>query len=117
MHELAIALDVIQSAVKAIPDNLRKQPVEKVTLDIGKMAGVTADSLRFCFEIAARGTTLESAVLVINDIPVNVRCRACQSVWEMQEPEFFCGKCGSSDISMETGRELFIRSIEVADVS
>jgi hydrogenase nickel incorporation protein HypA/HybF len=115
MHELGIAVQVVESAVSSIPSSLQGQPVKKVTLDIGKMAGITAHSLRFCFEIVSKGTVLETSELVINEIPVTAKCRSCLSEWIITEPIFLCEKCGTPDINVETGRELLIRSIEVAD--
>lgn len=115
MHELGIAVQVVESAVSSIPHSLQGQPVKKVTLDIGKMAGITADSLKFCFEIVSKGTVFETAELVINEIPVTAKCRSCLSEWVISEPYFFCEKCGNSNIIIETGRELLIRSIEIPD--
>lgn len=115
MHELGIAVQVVESAVSSIPPSHVGQPVKKVILDIGKMAGITADSLRFCFEIVSKGTVLETCELVINEIPVTAKCRSCLSEWVISEPIFLCEACGNPDIIVETGRELVIRSIEVAD--
>lgn len=115
MHELSIAVQVVESAIRAIPPSLAGHQVERLTLDIGKMSSVTETSLRFCFEMASKGTSLESAELVINEIPVTAECRACLTGWTILEPEFLCGKCGSYDIKILTGRELMIRSIEVRE--
>jgi len=115
MHELSIALQVVESAIRAIPSSLAGQPVEKLTLDIGKMSSVTGDSLRFCFEVASKGTALETAELVINEISITAECRACFSKWTIIESEFLCNECGSPNIKVLTGRELMIRSMEVRE--
>lgn len=115
MHELGIAVQIVESAISSIPSCLEGQPVEKLTLDIGKMVGVTVDSLRFCLEIVSKGTFLETAELIINEIPVTAECRVCQTRWTIIEPEFLCKKCFSPDIGILTGRELIIRSIEVRE--
>lgn len=115
MHELSIAVDVVKSAENAIPLSLKGHRVTKITLDIGKMAGVTLHSLKFCFDIAAKGTALESAELVIHEIPVMAKCRSCLNGWVMSEPDFQCASCGSVDVSLETGRELVIRAMDVEE--
>jgi hydrogenase nickel incorporation protein HypA/HybF len=115
MHELSIAVQVVQSAEKAVPLSHKGRKVLKITLDVGKMAGVMVHSLRFCFEIAARGTALEGSELVVREIPVTAECRSCLSPWTMDDPEFICPSCGGNDVELKTGRELFIRSMDVAD--
>lgn len=117
MHELSIAVKVIETALKAIPASLYGQPVEKITLDIGKMSCVTSESLKFCIEVASKGTVFEAAELVVNEIPVILECRDCLARWDVIEPEFLCLKCGSPGIRMVSGRELMIRSMEVREKS
>jgi len=61
MHELSITRNVV--AICA--EHAAGVRVTRVTLEIGKMTAVLPDSLRFCFDICARGTTLEGAALEI----------------------------------------------------
>ena len=61
MHELGITRNVI--AICA--ENAMGAKVTRVTLEIGKQAGVLAESVRFCFDICAKDTLLEGAKLEI----------------------------------------------------
>ncbi len=61
MHELGITRNVV--AICA--ERAAGAQVRRVTLEIGKKAGVMAESVRFCFDICARGTLLEGATLEI----------------------------------------------------
>lgn len=61
MHELSITRNVI--AICA--EQAAGAKVLRVTLEIGKRAGVMAESVRFCFDICAAGTVLEGATLEI----------------------------------------------------
>jgi hydrogenase nickel incorporation protein HypA/HybF len=115
MHEMGIALKIVESAVASIPTELADRPVERITLDIGTMSGIVEDSLRFCFEVASKGTVLETAELVINEIPVMARCLSCPSEWEIRETNYQCPSCGSQDIRLQGGRELLIRSMDIHD--
>jgi Zn finger protein HypA/HybF involved in hydrogenase expression len=49
--------------------------VERINLKVGKLAAVVPDSLKFCFEVAAKNTPLEGAILHIEEIPVTARCK------------------------------------------
>lgn len=115
MHEMGIAMQIIEIATASIPPDEGPLKVARVNLKVGKLAAVVADSLRFCFEIAARETPLEGAELGIEEIPVKARCKACSVEWTIQGPAFNCQQCGSGQIELLSGRELNIESIEIAD--
>lgn len=115
MHEMGIALQVIEIAVASIPENLRRARVARVNLTVGKLSAVVSDSLRFCFEVAAKETTLEGAELAIEEIDVVARCNACDHQWTIEGPAFSCPRCHSGNITLVSGRELDIRSIEIED--
>ena len=48
-------------------------PVRRVRLEIGRLSGVVPDAVRFCFDLVAAGTTLEGAVLEIDEPGGRVR--------------------------------------------
>jgi hydrogenase nickel incorporation protein HypA/HybF len=64
MHEMALA-SAILDAVSAKYDGRR---VVRVVVEIGRMAAVLPDALRFCFEVASRGTEAEGAALDIVEL-------------------------------------------------
>jgi hydrogenase nickel incorporation protein HypA/HybF len=114
MHEMGIALQIIEIATASIPAQMGSAKVEKVNLKIGKLAAVVPDSLRFCFDIATRDTALAGAELAIEETPVAARCKECNTHWTIDEPAFTCPACGSGSLEVLSGRELDIVSIEVA---
>ena len=115
MHEMGIAMQIIEIAQASIPREEGNVAVARVNLKVGKLAAVVADSLRFCFEIAAKETPLEGAELDIEEVPVRARCKACDVAWTIEGPAFSCEKCGSGQIEILSGRELNIESIEIAE--
>ena len=64
MHELAL----MESMVEAVEDRVGRPRVAVVRLEIGQLAGVAIDALRFCFDVCARGHALEGATLDIVEI-------------------------------------------------
>jgi hydrogenase nickel incorporation protein HypA/HybF len=114
MHEMGIALEIIDIATASIPPELRSVRVERVNLKIGKLAAVVPDSLRFCFEAASRDTMFADAELAIEEMPVVARCRDCGARWTIEEPVFTCKVCGGGALEILSGRELDIVSIEIA---
>lgn len=115
MHEMGIAMQIIEIATAAIPMDVPDVRVERVNLKIGKLAAVVPESLRFCFEIASRDTPLAGAALHIDEIPVVARCKACRTEWVINGPVFTCSACNSGRIDILSGRELNIESIEIAE--
>jgi hydrogenase nickel incorporation protein HypA/HybF len=115
MHEMGIATQIVEISISSIPDHYKDVRVESVNLKIGKLTAIVPDSLRFCFEIAAKDTPLSGAVLNIEEIPIVARCLACNLEWTINEPVFVCSKCQSGKIETISGRELDIVSIEIEE--
>lgn len=113
MHEMGVAMQIIEIATASIPGDMADAQVEKVNLKVGKLSAIVPDSLRFCFEVAAQDTPLAGAELVINEIPVKARCNDCRHEWTVNEAVFSCPDCQGGSIELLSGRELDIESIEV----
>jgi len=115
MHEMGIAMEVIEIVRASIPRDAANAKVARVNVKIGKLSALVPQSLRFCFEIAIQSTELDGAELVIDEIPVNARCNQCEREWRIESPVFICPDCNASDIELLSGRELDIESIELLE--
>jgi hydrogenase nickel incorporation protein HypA/HybF len=109
MHELAIAESVLDTITARTGD----RQVREVRLEIGKLSGVSVDSLRFCFELAAAGTGVDGAALDIVEPPGRARCVTCAEEFVLDDRILLCA-CGSSDVRVLAGEELRIVSVEVS---
>lgn len=108
MHELGITQEVIAIAV----EHANGQRVTRVILEIGKLAGVYPDSVRFCFELCAEGTPVEGATLEIVETPGRGRCRACGSEVALESVIGQCA-CGNTHLEWIAGHELRVRELEL----
>ncbi len=115
MHEMSIALEVIEIVKASLPAGAARVRVEKVNLQVGKMSAIVPRSLHFCYEIAVRNTPLAGSRLEIEEIPVVARCNGCGYEWVLESPAFQCPECDGTDIEMLSGRELDIVSIEIEE--
>ena len=115
MHEMGIAMQIIEIATESIPEDQKGVQVEKINLKIGKLSNVVPDSLTFCFEIASKDTAVDGAILSIENIPVHARCKECSAEWTVEKPVFKCTACGSGQIKILAGQEMDISSIELAE--
>jgi hydrogenase nickel incorporation protein HypA/HybF len=109
VHELALT----ESVVDAVTQRLPGAKINCVRLDIGALSGVVADSVRFCFDLATEGTTLEGARLEITQTPGRCRCRDCGAEFEPEGALMLC-PCGSADVAVLSGQEFTIASVQVA---
>jgi hydrogenase nickel incorporation protein HypA/HybF len=111
MHELAIT----QGVVDQIGERLGDAKVTRVALEIGLLSGVVCDSVRFCFDVCAQGTTLEGARLEIIQTAGCARCRECGACFGVDDLFALC-QWGSADLELIAGQELKIHEVELADV-
>jgi hydrogenase nickel incorporation protein HypA/HybF len=115
MHEMGIALQIVEIASASLPADLGQARVVALHLKIGKLAAVVPESLRFCFDVAVQDTPLAGAKLVIEEVPVVASCKDCKARLTIDEPIFICKTCQSGSLEILSGRELDIESIEVVE--
>jgi hydrogenase nickel incorporation protein HypA/HybF len=106
MHELAIAQEIVAMVTARAPG----AEILRVVLEVGKLAPVLPDALRFCFDVCAEGTSLHGATLDIREVPGRARCRTCGAEVPLEQPFGQCA-CGCTDLAWLTGEELRIKEI------
>lgn len=112
MHELSLACSLVEEAEKVL-DAENAARATRVTVGIGKLSGVEIDAFEFVFPMASKNTRLENTELVINDLPITVRCKKCEKESNPNFPRCVCTFCESDDVELVGGRELFIQSMEI----
>lgn len=108
MHELALTRSVVALAL----EHAGGARITRVVLEIGELSGVLADAVRFCFDVCARGTAAEGAILEVRAVPGRGRCRACGAEFPLDRPFGTC-QCGNTDVELTAGTELRLRELEV----
>ena len=112
MHEIGIARSVIDVAVAAVPEG---GTLSGVTVTIGPMSGVVADSLQFGFEVASKGTPAEGAELEIVEVPLVVHCSACGAGREIEDTAMLsCPECAGT-VTVVSGNETLVTSVRYAE--
>lgn len=111
MHELSVCKNIIE----IVEDHSRKlqKRVKVITLEIGHFALVEKSALIFSFELVAKNTAAEQAVLQIIDIPARARCESCHCFVTIQNRMDSCRNCGNFSLTLIEGEELRIKSMEV----
>jgi hydrogenase nickel incorporation protein HypA/HybF len=109
MHELAIA----ESIVEAVGEHVGDARVTRVVLEVGALACVEPDAIRFCFSACAQGTAADGAALEIVEVPARARCRTCGAAEVPVDPRIPLCECGSADLDLVDGGQLRVRAVEV----
>lgn len=116
MHEMSVALAVVDQVAEAADRAGDVTAVRSVRLQVGELAGVVPDSLAFCFELACSGTLLEGAELVTEAVPGRARCTPCAHEWAVgMPPRLSCPACGGTRTDLLAGRELRIVDVRWED--
>ena len=114
LHELSIC----QSMLRIVDQTMEQHEgarLRKILLDVGRGSTIEPVLLKEAFAVLTEGGPYEGTELVINDIPISGRCKACDREFQYEELAVGCPNCGSTNISIEKGLELDIRALEVDD--
>ncbi|RRD01796.1 hydrogenase maturation nickel metallochaperone HypA [Amphritea balenae] len=96
---------------QAISQNYTK--IKTVWLEIGPLAMIENDSLRFCFDAVTRNTLAEGAQLEIIELAGQAWCLQCAQTVEIKKRYDACTACGSYQLQVTQGEELRIKELEV----
>ncbi len=111
MHEMSLA----ESVLRIIEDEARThglRRVRSVTLEIGKLAAVEPDAMRFAFSAVTHDTLAEGAMLELREIPGEGRCGACGAAVRMDDPLALCPQCGSGSVLVTGGDRMRVVELE-----
>jgi hydrogenase nickel incorporation protein HypA/HybF len=112
MHEMSLAESILQ----IVEDAARTEGctrVKAVRLEIGQLACVEQEALRFCFDAVVRGSIASDARLEIIDIPGQGWCLQCSRsvpLAALYEP---CPICGGHQIQVTQGEQMRVRELEI----
>jgi hydrogenase nickel incorporation protein HypA/HybF len=108
VHELGLATAV----VSAVQGRARGRQVAKVRLHVGRLHHVHPESFEQSFEVAALGTEAEGALAEVVYEDVKVRCDSCGAECEGEVMPLACPSCGSGELTVVSGDELVLESVE-----
>lgn len=112
MHELSVCQGLLKQ-VSQIAAEHNASAVEKIYLQIGPLAGVEPELLQAAFPIARINTLAEQAEMLIQFMPVRVRCKTCNEVSEAKLNNLTCSACGDWQTELLSGDELLIERVEM----
>lgn len=115
MHELSVATSLVEMACAKAQD-LGDVRVEALHLRLGPLSGLVKEALLFSFDVAAQGTPIAGARLLIQDMPLIVMCPTCAEQRELESAQHRrCPVCGTPTPEVLGGSELELLALEVRE--
>jgi hydrogenase nickel incorporation protein HypA/HybF len=93
MHEYHLVEDIVRKAQQAAQEK-KIDRVKKVSLKLSELSGLEESSVRLYFEQICANTVLDKALLDIQTIPAQLKCKQCNIVFTRQKGQFECPQCG-----------------------
>jgi hydrogenase nickel incorporation protein HypA/HybF len=112
MHELSLCQSLL-SQVEEIARRERAERVDLIRLRVGPLSGVVPELLESAFGIARAGTVAAGAELLIETLPVRIRCTRCGAESEAPPNRLLCGACGDFRTQLLSGDEMLLASLEL----
>jgi len=112
MHEMSLAegvLEIIEDAA-AVQGFTR---VKTVVLEIGQLAAVEVEAMRFCFDAVMQGSVAEGARLDIIEVLGIGWCMHCATTVPMSDRLDICPHCGGVRLQPTGGLEMRVKQMEV----
>lgn len=112
MHELAVTQNILETCLKhAFAANANK--IVNIKIVIGQFASILDDSVEFYWAIITNETIAQESKLEFIRIPASFNCRDCRVIFNWKENLYNCPSCNSTQISLQSGTEFYIDSIEI----
>jgi len=116
MHEFSIAQTLVKAVIEAY-DGLARPGVRLcgVRVVVGNLRQVVPDNLVAAYDALVKDTAAEGSRLDLVPAPASGRCRACGTLAQIRVPFFTCRSCGSVELDVVGGNELYLESLEIEE--
>ena len=112
-----------QGILNAVLETAEANDAIKVTdmvIEIGKLAMLNPEQLKFMLGVLCKDTIAENAEIVIEDIDVEIKCYNCdfEGIADIDDsdhyaPMILCPKCESHRVEVLNGRDVTVKNISI----
>ena len=120
MHEYSISAEIVKTVLDTAENNSGKK-VLSVQLEIGELALLNVEQVKFWIDEMFKGTVAEGAKVKVKKIKAEIECAACgyrggPTPGLKNTPNHLtllsCPTCGSFQIEIKKGRECLLQRIQ-----
>ncbi|KEF41985.1 MAG: hydrogenase nickel incorporation protein HypA [Cyanobium sp. CACIAM 14] len=113
MHELSLMEAVRDLALEQARRHQARR-IEGITLQVGSLAGVEIEALRFAHDVVMADTMAAGSRLEIEAVAAACFCSVCRQSFPVLDGCCDCPVCGALSRELLRGRELQLVSLELA---
>lgn len=110
MHELSLALDVIDLVLEEAGKNSVKKVLE-IEIEVGDISGVDIDAFTTALGIALKTSVPGNPAILLKRMSGTGICSGCGLEFEMHDLLSLCPACGGLPAEIISGKELKVLSI------
>lgn len=111
MHELSIALSIVNLAVQEAKNNGNSK-LSELEIEVGELAGVDINGLDFSLGIILKSSRMDVSHKIHTISPLS-HCNICKKDFKTLRKYTSCPFCGSENTRLTKGSELRLKSIVV----
>ncbi len=115
MHELPVIQSLFDVCMRHADSNNAKK-VLSVTLKIGEASDLQEEWIQSFFDYLCKDTIIEGARLIIERVPLMVRCKECTMEFHVDfrsTDKPACPQCEGTKFEYVSGREYSVDSMEI----
>ncbi len=114
MHELSVAMRIVEALDKELAPEGDALVISTVTLQVGALTGLVPEALEFSWDMATEGSLLQGSKLDIQIVPAAGYCPECQKEQTLTYLQSMrCPVCRVPITQITGGNELEIMTVEV----
>jgi len=111
VHELHLAEDVLEK-IKAEAKTLGLSKVTYAKVKIGESRVTDPPEFKEIFSTISAGSAADGMELDLEILPLKALCSDCKKSFNPKVLRLDCPQCGSTNIQISSGKELFVESLK-----
>ncbi|MGM0451808.1 MAG: hydrogenase maturation nickel metallochaperone HypA [Thermodesulfobacteriota bacterium] len=115
MHELPVTEKILDIVVKHAQTH-RVSEIVTITLHIGELSDLENEWVQHYFDYLSKDTVAAGAKLVIERIPIVLKCNTCGHEFQTEKSalgQSICPQCSATgDFSLVSGKQYYIKEME-----
>jgi hydrogenase nickel incorporation protein HypA/HybF len=112
MHELPVAQSILEIALKHAAQ-AGAQRISNLYIVMGELSSMVDDSIQFYWDMIARDSIAEGAVLHFRRVPAELQCMTCFEKYHPVDGQLVCPQCGGVGARILAGEEFSLEAIDV----